>query len=325
MITRREACMVLPLLGGAFSSHVQAKLPRVGVLTLSVQNRLLDTERGRGFLAGLGESGWVDGRNVAINMRFSDGRAETPQANAAELVRLKVDVLAALAVPEILAARAATTTIPITGIDLVSDPVVRGWVTSLARPGGNFTGVFLDVPELVVKHVALLREALPNLKRIGAVGDPAINAAQFRHMAAQALPWRMEVVPLEVRSVADLDTAFARAARGAAQALVLFPSPLMFSSRASVGDMALRHRVAAISTFPEIAQAGALMAFGPSLAEMWQRCGAQAGRLLKGEAVATMPIERPYRFTFSVNLRAAKAIGLQLPQSLLLRAEEVIQ
>ena len=325
MITRREACMVLPLLGGVFSSHAQAKLPRVGVLAPSVQNRLLDTERGKGFLAGLGESGWVDGRNVAIDTRFSDGQAGTPQVNAAELVRLKVDVLAALAVPEILAARAATSTIPITGIDLVSDPVARGWVTSLARPGGNFTGVFLDVPELVVKHVALLREALPSLKRIGAVGEPVLNAAQFRHLAAQALPLQLEVVPLEVRSVAELDTAFARAARGAAQALVLFPSPLIFSSRAAVGEMALRHRVPAISTFPEIAQAGALMAFGPSLAEMWQRCGAQAGRLLKGEAVATMPIERPYRFTFSVNLRASKLIGLKLPQSLMLRAEEVIQ
>jgi len=224
-----------------------------------------------------------------------------------------------------LASRNATSTIPIVAVDLESDPVAKGFVKNLARPGGNVTGVFLDLPELSGKQLQLLREVIPNVSRVAVLGDSVLNAPQFGATDFAAKTLGIELQRLDVRTPADLDRSLERAKRGAAGAVILLSSPLVFVNRAAISSMAATRRLPAVSMFVEFAEAGGLMVYGPSLREAFERCGRYVGKVLQGARPADLPVERPEKFDLVINLKTAKALGLTIPPSLLQRADQVIE
>jgi len=275
------------------------------------------------FKQGLGQFGYTEGRNLVLDERHGEGGLLSE--HAAELARLSVDVIFARGPAAVAAVKAVTRTIPVVAVDLESDPVAAGFVRGLAQPGGNITGVFLDLPELSGKQLQLLKETVPRFSRVAVLGDPVLNAPQFRatEVAARALAIQLQSV--EVRAQKDFNDALETAKKGQARAVLLLSSPLVFNSRARIAALAVEKRIAAVSMFVEFAEAGGLMAYGPSLRESFRRCGAYAGKILQGAKPGELPIERPERFNLVINLKTAKALGLTIPQSLLGRADEVIE
>ena len=276
------------------------------------------------FLQGLREGGYVDGQNVAIERRYADGNAERLAAFAEELVRLKVDVILAGGQPSREAARKATATIPIVTLS-GSDPVREGWAKTLARPGGNVTGLTFTFPELAPKRLELLKQAVPGLTRIAVIVDPieVVDAADvLRETEAGARRLGLKMQVLQIHGRQDLDEAFARARRGNAQAVVAMA---MWPHRSEVAELAQRSRMALMGEGSHEAQAGFLIAYGADLDDLVRRSALLMAKILKGARVGDLPIERPTKFRLSINLKTAKALGIAIPQSLLLRADEVIQ
>ena len=277
------------------------------------------------FKQGLGEFGYTDGQNIAMEYRDADGRPERLPQLAADLVQLNADVILAQGAGALSTAKQATSRIPIVAVDLESDPVAMGFVRTLAQPGGNITGVFLDLPELSGKQLQLLKEIIRPISRVAILGDPVLNAPQFQatEVAARALAIQPQL--LNVQASKDIDTALEAASRGRANAVLLLSSPLVFYHRAELGALTAKRRLPAVSMFVEFAEAGGLMAYGPSLREAFRRAGAYAGRILQGAKAGELPVERPTKFDLVINLKTAKALGLTLPQSLLQRADRVIE
>jgi putative tryptophan/tyrosine transport system substrate-binding protein len=313
------AGLPLPMLGVRAQ---QPNLPQVGVLTpWRAPSPQIPTY---GALeAGLAEGGWIDGRTVAIEWRHGGGERDRLEGIAAELVRLRVDALYAPGALEVAAARRATTTIPIVGVDLVSDPVQLGYAASLARPSGNLTGIYLDGPGLLGKQLELLRAAVPDLQRVAIIGVDGINNAQMPLAARAGQQLGLTLLPLLIDQPAKLDAAFADAVRQKGKAVLLLPSPWV--STTDMARLVATHSQPVITVFPHGARSGALMAYGPDIRDMWRRAALQTARILKGEPVATMPIERPDRFRFVLNARTAATLGLTLPPTLRLLADEVVE
>jgi putative ABC transport system substrate-binding protein len=295
------------------------KVTRIGFLQ-AVQN-----ENVTAFVQALRDVGYVDGQNVLIETRLYGAMLDQLPQLANELVTLKCDVLLAAAPYAIRAAMSATSTIPIVGIDLESDPVGSGWARSLSRPGGNLTGVFLDLPELGSKQIQLLTEAVPGLSRVGVVWDSTIGDVQFRATEAVAPAAGVALRSLAIQRVEDIKDAFDRAAREGLHGVVILSSPLINAQRAQITSLALQMRLPTISLFTLFPRSGGLMAYGPNLAEMYKRAATYIDKILKGAKVGDLPIERPSRFEFVVNVKTAKAMGLTLPSTLLFQADEVIQ
>jgi putative ABC transport system substrate-binding protein len=243
---------------------------------------------------------------------------------AADLARLKVDVFLARGAGALAAAKQATSRIPTVAVDLESDPVAMGFVRNLAQPGGNITGVFLDLPELSAKQLQFLKEVIRPISRVAIFGDPMLNAPQFQATEAAARALAIQPQRLEVRASKDIDTALEAASRGKANAVILLSSPLVFHHRTELGALAAKRRLPAVSMFVEFAETGGLMAYGPSLREAFHRAGGFASRILQGAKPADMPVERPAKFELVINRKTAKALGLTLPSSLLNRADRVI-
>jgi putative ABC transport system substrate-binding protein len=241
-----------------------------------------------------------------------------------EVLRLKPDVMLAANPHVIRATRNASRSIPTVGIDLETDPIDAGWVKSLARPGGNLTGFFLDIPELSGKQLQFLAEALPRLQRVGVLWDAHVATPQFKATEAAARTLRFQLQSLAVRRPEDFAGAFEQARQQQAQALVILSSPLMFVNLPRLGALAVEHRLPAISVFPQFATAGGLMGYGPNLTDLFRRAAGYVDRILKGASPADLPIQRPAVFALAVNLGTAKALGLTLPQSLIGRADQVI-
>jgi putative ABC transport system substrate-binding protein len=314
------------LAGGLLAAPLPAegqaprRSPRVGVLGVTPSDPVL----AEAFAKGLSDSGYVDGRNVTIEHRHAAGRPEKLSELALALVRTS-DVIFARGAGALTAARNATRTIPIVAVDLESDPVAMGFVRNLARPGGNVTGVFLDVPELSGKQLQLLRDIVPSVSRVAVLGDPVLNAPQFRatDLAASALAIQLQKV--DVRTAPDLDRALETAQQGNARAVILLSSPLVFVHRADSASLAAAKRLPAVSMFVEFAEAGGLMVYGPSLREAFRRCGGYVSRILHGTRPTDLPVERPEKFELVINLKTAKALGLTIPPSLLQRADQVIE
>ena len=296
-----------------------AKVARIGFLQ-AVQN-----ENVTAFVQALRDVGYVDGQNVLIETRiYGEMLDQLPQL-AHELVTLKCDVLLAAAPYAIRAVMSATRTIPIVGIDLESDPVESGWARSLSRPGGNLTGVFLDLPELGGKLIQLLTEAVPGLSRGGVMWDSTIGDVQVRATEAAARTAGVTLRSLAIQRVEDVKDAFDRAAREGLHGVVILSSPLMNAQRSQITSLALQMRLPTISLFTLFPRSGGLMAYGPNLPEMYKRAATYIDKILKGAKVGDLPIERPSRFEFVVNVKTAKAMGLTLPSTLLFQADEVIQ
>jgi len=308
--------LVAPL---AAEAQPTEKVARIGFLQRQ------RNENVTAFTQGLQEAGYVESRNLALEIRIYGGKEDTLPRLAAELVFLKCDVIVAASPYAITAAWNATRTVPIVGVDLESDPVANGWARSLSQPGGNVMGEFLDLPELGGKQIQLLREVVPEVARVAVLWDATIGQVQVRATEAAARTARVQAQSLGMRLAADLPEAFARAVRAHAQGMIVLSSPILLGLREEISKLALTHHLPAISLFTSYPPAGALMAYGPNLAEMYKRLAIYVDRILKGERPSDLPIARPTRFDLVINLKTAKALGLTIPPSLLQRADQVIE
>ena len=277
------------------------------------------------FQRGLRELGYVEGQNIAFEHRYAHGRVELFPNLAADLVRLSVDVVFARGPQAVTAAKNATRAIPIVGIDLESDWVVTGLVASISRPGGNITGMFLDLAELSGKQLQLLKELVPKLSRVAVLGDPAVNASQLSALNVVGRSLAVQVQVLELKSSERLDGVFDEAKKGRAQALVTLSSPLNLASRSRIGALAVKRMLPTMFLYTAHVEAGGLMSYGPDLPSMHGRCADYVARILRGAKPGDLPLERPAKFVTAINLKTAKALGLTIPPSLLQRADQVIE
>jgi ABC-type uncharacterized transport system substrate-binding protein len=276
------------------------------------------------FMRSLADSGYVGGRNVSFAYRWARDDLDRLPALAIELVRLGVDALFATTAPAIRALAKATTTIPIVVIS-VTDPVDTGLVASLARPGGNMTGVSSRVGELSEKLLELLKESTPTASRVAVLGHPTAVGLHRKRMEVAARSLKVRLQFLEVTSLKDLNAVFETAAKARAQGLVLLPTVLFATDPRQTAGLALQHRLPTIFWRSQFAEVGGLMAYGPDDVYALQRAGALVARILKGARPSDLPFEQADRFRLVINLKTAKALGLTIPQSLLQRADQVIQ
>jgi ABC-type uncharacterized transport system substrate-binding protein len=299
------------------------KVPVVGILQISRVD--LPNAPIEAFRKALRELGYVEGQTVAVEYRGAGGQPDALPGLAAELVRLKVDVLYAIAPAAVRAARDATTTIPIVALDLETDPVKSGLVQSLARPAGNVTGSFLDFPALAGKWLQLIREAAPGTRRIALLWDTTTGPWQLAAAKAAAQDLALDVRVVEFDSADDIDQALRAAVKEGPRAIVLLSSPIASASSKQIAEFTVAHRLPGISPFAAFAEAGGLMAYGPNLPEAYRRGAIFVDKILKGAKPADLPIEQPGKFELIINLRTAKALGLAIPQSLAVLADRMIQ
>jgi putative ABC transport system substrate-binding protein len=318
-VKRRE---FISLIGGAAAwpvaaraQHPAGELPRVGTI------QGIKSENSEAFFQGLREAGYVDGQNIKLDARFALDRLDEI---VRELVALKCSVIFASNPYAIRVALKATRTIPIVGVDLESDPVASGFAQSIARPGGNFTGFFLDIPELGGKQIELLMEAVPGVYRLAALWDETIGTVQFHATEMAPRPRGVTLQSLPIRRMEDIDDAFGRAVRDQTHGLVVLSSPLIFSQRAHIADVALKNRLPTINLFNTFPKLGGLMAYGPNFPSIFTQAAAYVARILAGANAGELPIQRPTKFELVINLKTAKALGLTIPETLLVRADEVI-
>ncbi len=314
----------LSVLAAPLATEVQpAKAPRVGLLGFgsAESSPLFEALR-----QGLRERGWVEGQNITFEDRTTVGDYSRLPDVAAELVRLRVDVIVAWGTTTALAARKATGTIPIIST-LGSDPVGMGLAASLARPGGNVTGLTVSGRELVGKRIELLKEALPRLSRIAVLWNPESRTQplSLRDAEAAAKSLGLQVRPAEVRRPEDLEKAFATMARERPEALAAVASNMFRAHRVRIVELAARHRLPATFSDRGYVEAGGLMSYGPDEKAIFHQLATYVDRILKGAKPGDLPIERPTRFELAINLKTAKALGLTIPPSLLGRADEVIE
>ena len=299
----------MPVIGYLDASSPGASAPRIAI-----------------FRQGLAEAGYVEGRNVAIEYRGAEGQYDRLPEMAAELVRRQAAVIVANTIPAAVAAKAATKTIPIV-FYVAGDRVKLGLVAGLARPGGNATGLNNFLAELGAKHLGLLRELLPTAARIGLLVNPTNpnveGATKDVTAAAPAIGVEIEVV--QASDSREIEAAFATLVRNRADALVVGPGPFFASRRLQLATLAMRHAIPAVYNAREFVEAGGLMSYGTNLTEVHRQLGAYAGRILKGDKPAELPVVQSTKFEFVINLITAKALGLEVPPTLLARADEVIE
>jgi putative ABC transport system substrate-binding protein len=321
------------LLGALFSpvaaeAEQAAKIVRIGYLGFDRAGG--DPRMREAFLQGLRDLGYVEGRNLVIEWRDAEGKPERLPALAAELVALKVDVIMTTGGTRgALAAKQATRTVPIV-FPVVGDPVAEGLVTSLARPGGNVTGLSAVSPELVGKSLELLKQAVPGVSRVAFLLKPDAmpdrakkDRLKAADVAARALGVRLQVV--EARGPEDFDRAFSAMTRARADALAVLSTPVFDSERRRLVDLAAKNRLPTVYSYRNYVEAGGLMSYGPDLPDLFRRSATYVDKILKGAKPGDLPVEQPTKFELVINLRAAKALGLTIPQSVLARADQVIQ
>jgi ABC-type uncharacterized transport system substrate-binding protein len=301
-----------------------AGVPVVGILVQSPAFRSRSVEQLRNSLR---EIGYVEGRTISVDVKSAGGRAEPFPLLAAQLVTRKVDVVVAIGPAALKAARAATTGIPIVALDLETDPVEAGYAKSIAHPGGNVTGVFLDLPELTGKWLELIKEAAPAVRRVALLRDVATGPWQLTAARAAAQKLGLDLLLLEVQRPEDLEPALQSSVKGDSRALVELSSPLLNQRplEAQVAAFSIKHRIPTISMFQSFAHNGGLLAYGPDEPSYLRRLAASVDRVLKGISPADIPIEQPATFALAVNLRTARAIGLTISPALLQRANAVIE
>jgi ABC-type uncharacterized transport system substrate-binding protein len=317
--------LVLVILHGLPAEAQQpGKLPRVGFLdptTRAVSNARIEV-----FRQGLRKLGYIEGRNIAIDYRFADGKSQLLKDLASELVRLNVNIIVTRATPGAVAAMRATATIPIVFVG-VADALAAGLVTSLRHPGGNITGLTSLSPELSGKRLELLKETFPKVSRVVVLRNPSNAGDSFTwkdtEEAAQVLGLQLQ--SLEVRSAKDLENAFESATRIDGQALVTLTDPLLQSHRKQIVDFAAKSRLPGIYTDPEFVEAGGLMSYAANPLEFYARAAGYVDRILKGAKPGDLPVEQPTKFDLVISLKAAKQIGVTIPPNVLARADKVIR
>ena len=302
-------------------SQQPTKIPRVGYLGGNSPNARSET-----FRQGLRELGYVEGKNIVIEWRHHEGKLDRLPALAAELVRRKVDIIITVGAPAARAAKEATVTIPIVMMR-VGDPVGSGFVASLARPGGNITGLSGLAPELSGKRLELLKEIVPRLSRVAVFGTSMSpdTAQSLREVDLAAEVLKVKLQYLDIRDPKDIETAFRAASKGRAGAVLMMVAGAVASGRETeIAQLAVKSRLPVIYPSPRIVEAGGLMTYGVNQNDLDRRAATYVDKILKGRTPADLPVEQPMKFEFIINLKAAKAIGLTIPPNVLVRADKVI-
>ncbi len=316
--------LTLAMCGVVVEAQQPAGIPQIGILITTSASNI--SARLEAFRQRLRELGYVQGKNIVIEYRYAEGKLERLPALAAELVGLKVDVIVTVS-SAVLAAKKASATIPIV-FALASDPVGSGFVSSLARPGGNITGLSVMAPDLDGKRLELLKEAFPKIARVaflwGGSGGARGNLT-LTDMEAAAKALRLKLLSLEVRSLDDFESAFARAKREGVQALITAVGGLITTQQRQVLDFAAKNRLPAMYPTSEWVEAGGLMSYAPSQTDQWRRAADFVDKILKGTKPGDIPVEQPTKFEFVVNLKAAKQIGVTVPPNVLARADRVLK
>ena len=320
------AFTLLTTLGWTGESWGQTKTARVGILASQLTGTTDDATRESyaPFRRILAEHGWVEGKNVSFEYRRARGEPPQFAEGVAELAKLKVDIIYADSAPAVRAAYAATRTIPIVGLDFTNDPVAAGYAESYGRPGRNLTGVFLDAPEFAGKWFDLLQTIVPGLSRVCVLWDPSPGPTHLHAVRRVASSLGVKVQVLEVRTPDDIEKAFS-ALRGHPQPLIILPSLMLYSQSARLAELTLKQRLPATSMAHAFATAGGAFAYGPDMPATFERNADFVAKILSGTKPGNLPVERPTKFKLVVNLKTAKALGITIPESMLLRADEVIQ
>jgi putative tryptophan/tyrosine transport system substrate-binding protein len=324
-VRRRE---FIALLGGAavwpLAAQAQQRSPRIGFMGNSTA--VLEANLVRPFRERLRELGYEEGRNIVIDYRWADGDYERFPTLVAELLAARVEVIVTAGTPAALAVKRATSTVPLVMV-AVGDPVGTGLVPSLARPSGNLTGLSSIAPDLEGKRLQLLREVVPKLSYVGVFFNPAnlFHTVSMRQARAAAEALGIRLAPLSVRASQELDGAFATILKEKPDAILVLADRVYLHERKRMMDFAARHRLPSVNAHREMVEAGGLMVYGPSYEEMHRRAADYVDKILKGAKPGDLPIEQPAKFTLVINLTTAKALGLDVPATLLARADEVIE
>ena len=308
--------LLRPLIGDA---QPKGKVPAVGFVNTGGSESLTL------FREALRELGYIEGKSIILERRSAGGNPEAFAGLVAELVRLNVDVLYVTGPAGVRAASNATNVIPIVALDLETDPVQSGLVRSLARPGGNITGLFLDLPDLAGKWLELLREVVPQSQRVGVLWDSTTGPWQLKAAEAAARRFDVELQTLEYRSGDGLHEALKGAVSGRSTSIVTLSSPIVSTNSKLVADFTLHHRLPAISPFRNFPSAGGLISYGPNVNDFYRRAAMYVDRILQGAKPADLPIQQPTKFELVINLKTAKALNLTIPPSVLARADDAIR
>ena len=300
------------------------KLSRIGFLNAASTSALAG--RLDAFRQGLTELGYIEGKNIVVEYRYADAKADRLPALAAELVGAKLDLIVAATTPGVLAVKKASATVPIVFVD-ISDPVANGLVASLARPGGNITGLTIFGAELSGKRLELLKETAPNVARVALLWNSAnpSNELMWKETQAVAHELRVQLISLEVRSSTDFDSALETALREHAQALIAAPEPLINTHLKRIVEFAAKNRLPAMYGAPEVVNAGGLLVYAPSYTDEYRRAAIYVEKILKGAKPGDLPVQQPGKFELLINLKTAKQIGLTIPPNVLARADKVIK
>jgi putative ABC transport system substrate-binding protein len=321
------AVIGIPLLGLILSAEAQQpnKVYRIGYLSPLSSSR--DITRREGFIKGLREHGYNVGQNIAIEYRYADGNLDRQDQLAAELVRLKVElILAGGGTPTARAAKNATHTIPIVMTN-VSEPVANGLVTSLARPGGNVTGLTSITQELSGKRLELLKEAVPKVAKVGVLLNSTIpeRLTELQETQTAARAYRVQIQSLKIQTPSDLNDAFKEATDARVQAIITLPDPLTNTHQGRIIEFAAKKRLPSMFAQREPVDAGGLISYSPNYAEIFRHAAGYVDKILKGSKPADLPVEQPAKFELVINLKTAKQIGLAIPPNVLARADKVIK
>jgi len=325
---RLRLCLTLCAMLFALCSSTQAqqpmKIPRIGFLNAASPSAIL--ARYEAFRLGLRELGYVEGKNIVIEYRYAEGKLDRLQELAAELVRLKVDVIVTAGPSATRSVKKATVTIPVV-MAFDYDPVGSGAIANLARPGGNITGLSALYPEMSGKRLELLKEIVPKLLRVAVLGSSTqpgnAQAVKEMELAAGALGTQLQY--LEVGAPKDIESAFRAAIQGRADAVLVLTSPVFVSQRNQLADLAIKSRVPATYQASEYVEAGGLMSYGVNIADLHRQAARYVDKILKGAKPADLPVEQPTKFELIINLKAAKQLGLTIPPNVLARADKVIK
>jgi putative tryptophan/tyrosine transport system substrate-binding protein len=314
------AAVAWPLAGRAQQA---GRLPQIGFLYPGVMP--MTVSRVAALREGLRAVNYGDADRVEILVRASEGDPTRLAALAADLVERKVDVIVPVSPSAVRAAKSATSVIPLIANDLESDPVRSGFVASLAHPGGNITGVFSDFPEFGMKWLELLKEAIPALSHVVVLWDSATGPIQRDAVEAAGRLLDVKLEVMEIRSITELAGVFETAGERRPDAIVILSSPIFGTNPKLIAELTLAHHIPTATLFPEIARAGSLMAYGPNLLGTFRQAGTMVGKVLQGLPPADLPVERPTKFEMVINLKTARALGVNLPTTVMLRADEVIE
>jgi putative ABC transport system substrate-binding protein len=321
IITFALGILLAPL---AVDAQQAKKIPRIGFLESGGAERM--KSRLAAFQQGLQELGYLEGKNIVVEQRYASGKFETLPELAAELIRLNVDVILAGGAPAAHAAKKITTTIPIV-IGNAADPVGTGLVTSLARPGGNITGLSDFNLGVVTKRLELLKEVVPSASRVAVLLNPAnpTNPLQLKELQAVAPALGVTLLPFEAKRPDDIDRAFTTIRKERSGAILVFGDPMLQTHQRRIAELAAKNRLPAIWAHRESVDAGGLMSYGTNFDDLYRRAATYVDKILKGAKPADLPVEQPTKFELIINLKTAKTLGLTIPQFVLFRADQVIQ